>query len=95
MNGTEGVWYCGSVLTLSKRRGIGSTSTGTGKRADPGDKRRDRRSMRGSSSYWWGWSRRLVRLTVMGCSCCLHAGEWYPPDGVIILEFGTVFRRSP
>ena len=23
------------------------------------------------------------------------AGEWYPPDGVIILEFGTIFRRSP
>ena len=23
------------------------------------------------------------------------AGEWYPPNGVIILEFGTIFRRSP
>ena len=23
------------------------------------------------------------------------AGEWYQSDGVIILEFGTIFRRSP
>ena len=23
------------------------------------------------------------------------AGEWCPTDGVIILEFGTFFRRSP
>ena len=32
------------MLTLSKIRGIGSTSTGTGKRADSGEKRRDHRS---------------------------------------------------
>ena len=44
------------------------------KRADPGEKRRDRHSRRGRSMYRWGWGRRLVRITVMGDSCCLHAG---------------------
>ena len=50
-----------------------------------------------------GWGRRLVRITVMDtvdASMLVSkpvpvAGEWYPPNGVIILEFGTIFRRSP
>ena len=43
-----GVWYSGVVLTLQTiakdcERDIDSTRTGTGTRADPGEKRRDRR----------------------------------------------------
>ena len=83
MHGSRAARGCGiegvcakKLLTIAQEceRGSGSTSTGTGKRADPGEKRRDRRSRRGNNRYRWGWGRRLFRITVMGHSCRLHAG---------------------
>ena len=58
-------------------------------RADPGEKRRDRRSRRGSRRYQLDWGRGLVRITAMGHSCCVRAGVRtgaaggrYPQDGL-------------
>ena len=62
---------CGLGHNGSRRR---TSRTSTDKRADPGGKRRDRRSRHGSSRYRWGRGRGLVRPAVMGLSGCLHAG---------------------
>ena len=42
-------------------------------------------------SLWWG----TAVASMLVSKPVPVAGEWYPPDGVIILEFGTIFRRSP
>ena len=82
--------------TGTRRRGLshgrsGSNNTGTGRRGGLGKKRRDPRSRRGSSRYWWGPGRRLARPPVMGRSSCLHAGTGIQ-TGAWVLRVNGVHR---
>ena len=89
--GTGGTGTSSRGLGHGRRRRRDNVSASTGKRAGAREKRLDRHPRRGSSSYRWGRSRKLVRPTAVregaqqlpSCWCPHRSGlilnwEWYP-----------------